>query len=431
MSVSPNLKIGKSMKELNLFIPKTLNPSSEVKKLMKDFLNTFSIYEIENGSSLILNYDHKSKAFYLMCHLTSIDLINYSDLEATLDIDNEEDVIYKLNREITEDQTAFKTMEDDAKEGRSFEDLVIEYDKTYRKEKPLKIYGGQHRVRAISNAEEQINKVNHGIRIYFDLNRNQKVEIATISNTSIAVPNDLLDRMREQLLGSELRDWCQNVGLLKPEQDFSDRKSFEVPTVRIARTLLINYFLGKETKLDDFHQPIVAKSGGDDEKYLEIRERINWRDPNLLRLGKEYAKLHTAQRRSVTERSDDNLSEYARKALSLAVASSWSYAVGLFQNYPELLKVLYNLPDSVSPPEDPLNAKALSAARLRGTDPDTYRGLGTRSNSTELGRMLEVFLVLCTKAQQKRITERLANAAIQSYEAKRAMQAANKAIGKI
>jgi len=45
--------------------------------------------------------------------------------------------------------------------------------------------------------------------------------------------------------------------------------------------------------------------------------------------------------------------------------------------------------------------------------------------------MLEVFLVLSTKAPQKRITERLANAAIQSYEAKRAMQAANKAIGKI
>jgi len=57
--------------------------------------------------------------------------------------------------------------------------------------------------------------------------------------------------------------------------------------------------------------------------------------------------------------------------LSLSVVSSWSYAAGLFQHHPELLKVLYNLPDSVSPPDDPLNAKALSAARLKGTDPDT------------------------------------------------------------
>src|SRR3990172_8142357 len=155
------------MKELNIIIPKTLNPTTEVKKLMVDFLDSFSIYEIEHGSSLVLNYDLKSKAFYLLCHLTSIDLINYSDLEATLDFDNEEDVIYKLNREITEDQTAFKTMEDDAREGRSFEDLVIEYDKTYRKEKRLKIYGGQHRVRAISNTEKEVKNINHGIRIYF------------------------------------------------------------------------------------------------------------------------------------------------------------------------------------------------------------------------------------------------------------------------
>ena len=68
---------------------------------------------------------------------------------------------------------------------------------------------------------------------------------------------------------------------------------------------------------------------------------------------------------------------------------------------------------------------------MKGTDADTYRGLGTRSSSNELGRMLEVFLVLCTKAAQKRITQKLANAAIQSYEAKKAVQAANKAIGKI
>ncbi len=322
-------------------------------------------------------------------------------------------------------------MEEDAKEGRSFEDMVLEYDKSYRSSKPLKVYGGQHRIRAITNSLNDVNDIFHGVRVYFYLNRSQKVEIATINNTSITVPNDLLDRMREQLLGSELRNWCQKVRLLKPEKDFSDRKSPEVPTVRIARTLLINFYLAKDKILEDFHQPIVAKSGGDDDNYLKIRDKISWEDENLISMGKEFARLHTLQRETVTNRDEDNYAEFARKALSLAVVSSWSYAAGLFQKHSSYLKALYSLPDSISSPEDPLNAKALSLARLKGTDPDTYRGLGTRSSPNELGRMLEVFLIFSIKASQKRISQKLANAAIQSYEAKKAVQAADKAIGKI
>ena len=82
------------------------------------------------------------------------------------------------------------------------------------------------------------------------------------------------------------------------------------------------------------------------------------------------------------------------------------------------------------PDLDPLNAKALSQARLKGTDPDTYRGLGTRNSSKELGRMLEVFLVVAQKNKDK-ITKELANAAIQSYEAKRAVHEADKVLRKI
>jgi len=321
------------MNKENLIIPSKLKPCSKVKNLMKEFIKTFSIYEIENGGNLIPYFDHKSSAYYLICHLQSQDLIKHTDLEATLELDNEDDVIYKLNREITEDQAAFIAMEED-----------IEYDKSYRPLKPLKVYGGQHRLRAITNAQEESSTIFHGIRVYFDLDRNQKVEIATINNTSIAVPNDLLDRMREQLLGSELREWCQKVDLLNPNQDFSDRKSPDVPTVRIARTILINYYVGKEKELTDFHQPIIAKSGGDDEKYLEIRAIINWDDTNLIEMGKQFAKLHKIQRQTIINRDKDNFAEFARKVLSLAVVSSWSYAAGLFQNHQELIKILALLP---------------------------------------------------------------------------------------
>ena len=175
----------------------------------------------------------------------------------------------------------------------------------------------------------------------------------------------------------------------------------------------------------------MCKSGGVDEDYAQVRKEVNWSDPAMLEMGKQFARLHKTQRNAVSSRVEDTLAEYARKAISLAVVASWSYAAGLFQKKPDYLKTLYYLPDSVSPPDDPLNAKALSLARLVGIDKDTYRGLGTRNNSKELGRMLEVFWVLATKASKKKITKDLANAAIQSYEAKKATFEADKAIKKI
>lgn len=414
----------------SLIIPNNLDPKSTVTEKINEFLKTFEPREVSSHAKLVLCFDEKSGAYYFICHLDAKSLAESCDLEATLDGGND-DEIYKLNRDIYEDQSAFKAMEDDALSGRSFEDLVVEYDTSYRKDKPLKVYGGQHRMKAIAKAVKQKASVSHGIRVYFDLSREQKVEIATVNNTSIAVPNDLLDRMREQLIGSELRDWCQAVGLLPRDRDFADKKSPDIPTVRVARTLLVNYFLGLKAREEGLHQPVICKSGGMDENYLEIRKSIDWSDGNLSIMGKEFARLHKTQRERVTERKEDKNAESARKALSMSVVASWAFAAGLFQRNAEYLKHHYALPDSVSEPSDPLNAKALSEARLKGIDPDTYRGLGTRNDSKELGRMLEVFLVLATKATKKKITKELANAAIKSYEAKRATYDADKDLRKI
>ena len=416
-----------------LVIPKSLTIPEEVRTRVDNFLSMIKPYEIKNGAELLPYFDERSKAYYLVCHVDAETLVTCSDLEASLEA-SDEDVIYKLNRDITEDIAAFRSMEEDAINGRSFEDMVVEFDTTYRKDKPLKVYGGQHRIKAITSAikEKQKKDTPHGIRVYFCLSRNQKVEIATVNNTSIAVPNDLLDRMREQLLGSELRDWCQKVGLLEPGGDFADRKSPDQPTVRVARTLLVNFHKGLGAiNIDDFHQPIVCKSGGIDEAYQEVRKQIVWDDDKLITMGKEFSRLHAAQRNTVSAREEDKNAEFARKAISLAVVAGWAFAAGLFQRKSEFLKHHYSLPDSVSGHSDPLNAKALSQARLKGTDPDTYRGLGARISSSELGRMLEVFIVHATKASIKKITKDLANAAIQSYEAKKATSEANKVLGKI
>lgn len=409
-------------------VPKDLKPSSAVLNKADEFVKKFEIFELKNELPLLLYYDRRSDAYYIICHLESKVLSSKSDLDAVLDpIESEE---YKLNRNIYKDSYAYSLMETDAIKGRSFEDIVVEYDSGYRTDKPLKVFGGQHRITAIQESVRQNMSTIHGVRVYFGLSVEQRFNIATANNTSITIPNDLLDRMQEEILGSELRVWCQSVGLLDGGQNFSDKRSPEgVPAVRIARTLIVNFYHGKVAEPNNFHMPIVCSSGtGIDRSYKELRDKITWDDNDLKDMGKQFAKLHKSQRDKVLNRSKDKHLEFANKAIHPCVAASWAYAAGLFQSNPTALKAHYALADIVGTEEDPLNAKELSQARLKGTDPDTYRGLGARINNEELGRMFAVFLLQATKASRRGINKKLADAAIKSYIAAKKDNEAKKAL---
>jgi hypothetical protein len=408
-------------------IPEGLSPDNNVIEKLKEFLKIFKTFEEKNGLKLLLLRDDRSNSFYLNCHLDSRVLSSKADLDAVLDPTESED--YKLNREIYTDTYAYRLMESDALKGRSFEDLVVEYDTSYRADRPLKVFGGQHRIMAILEAIKKDVSVVHGVRVYFGLSIEQKINIAMANNTSIAVSNDLLDRMQEDLLGADLRNWCQTVGLLDEGQNFVDRRSPEgIPTVRIARTLIVNFYLGKDSKEDDYHVPMVCSSGpGLDEHYKNLRNNIDWSDKALQTMGRQFARIHKLQRERVLGRDTDKYIEFANKVMHPCVAASWAYAAGFLQHDTAALNNHYALAD-LDPPGDPLNAKALLNARLKGVDPDTYRGLGARINNVELGRMLEVFLLQATKATQRGITQKLANAAIKSYEAKKAKREADKAL---
>jgi hypothetical protein len=405
-----------------------LAPEQAVQNKVEEFFNKFNVIEIQNDVNPLLLSDNRSNAFYLICHIDANNFVPKCDLDAVLDPNESED--YKLNREIYTDTYAYKVMETDAVGGRSFEDLVVEYDTSYREDKPLKVFGGQHRITAIMAALKKNVSVIHGIRVYFNLNIEQKVNIAMANNTSIAVSNDLLDRMQEDFLGTDLRKWCQAVGLLDQGQNFADRRSPEgIPTVRIARTLIVNYFRGKHSHKEELHSPIVCSSGpGIDESYRKVRDNIDWNDQSLKNMGEQFAKMHKLQRQIILSRTQDRHMESANKAIHPCVTASWAYAAGLFQKTSEVLAAHYGLTEASLKGGDPLNAKALLGARLKGVDPDTYRGLGARINQDELGRMLEVFTLQATKAKERGITPRIADAAIKSFEAKKAKEKADKAL---
>jgi len=400
----------------------TTKVPSPTLNLAKEFLESYDIIEASKADEtdkdavIFLHLDKKSDAFYMTCHLYGEDISELADLNASIEGDDENN--YKLNRDLHMDKSAFLKMKVDATAGRSFEDIVLEYDPSYNEGEPLKVYGGQHRVEAIKAANLEDVSVPHGVRVYFNLSQEQKVEIALVNNTSIAVSNDLLDRMSEHLAGPELRIWCQESGLLPENMDFKDKGDAVYPTVRIARTLILNYLKGKDGNIKEINDARLAKAGGADPEFDLLREGINWTDKNLLKMGKAYAKLHKAQMKAVKDSNGKLAAQYSKKALSLSVVASWAFAAGLFQKAPDRLEILYNLPDKATSKVDPLNAKALSEARLPGVDPDNYRGLGTRVNSTEIGRMLEVFILLCDK-NKARITKDLANAGISNFEFKR------------
>ena len=75
----------------------------------------------------------------------------------------------------------------------------------------------------------------------------------------------------------------------------------------------------------------------------------------------------------------------------------------------------YSLPENSK--KDPLNAEALAAARHK-SDPENYRGLGTRTDAKERGRLIELFYLQAEKGQG--IGKSLITLALSKYFAKQA-----------
>lgn len=412
------------MSEENNFIfqNKNIKIDKESQQKIVDFLTNIKTFEKKIKRPLLILYDAKSKVFYTECHIYTEELKKFKDEDATIDPDYQEE--YRLNRALQPDNPDFITMQEDAKRGRQFSDIVIEYNKDYRENKPLKILGGQHRTKAIEKMSPK--NTLHGIRVYFNLNKDQRAEIARISNTNITIADDLLDRMEEQRLDppNKLRNFAQKIGLLQKGKDFGDRKANieNLPTIRSARTFIVNFYKGKNYKGnfdDEALESYLCNSGGMDQEYLKIFRKIDnfISEKDLLEAGKSFVKLHKKQYNIASK--DENLKRikaYRMKAMVLAMVSSWAYASGLLQRHKDRLNKFYSLPDK-SGKNDPLNAIQMSAFQFKGIDPEAYRGLGTRSDSKERGRLAMIFLEYSKEQSKDVIDKALLERAVRFYHA--------------
>ncbi|MBI4302266.1 MAG: hypothetical protein HY664_06650 [Chloroflexi bacterium] len=295
-------------------------------------------------------------------------------------------------------------MSQDAKNGREFNDIIVEYNTSYSPQKPLKVWGGQHRSKAIQTAltKEEATRY-HGFRVYFCLSKEQRSALALISNTNINVSNDLFDRqLEETLIGPHLRKWCERVGLLSSNEDFPDAGSrAERITTQAGRTFIVNFFRGKERgsqlvadQLDkNFYEPYLCQSGVLDEEYATLVKSQNgnlWNDQGLEHASKAFAQLNKIQAEAI-RKSKNNRKGFRTKALTLSVLPAWAYVAGLLQSHPGRLKNHLAIPKPPKGAPDPLNAEEMSRFK-HDEDSPTYRGLGTRSSVKDRQRMAQVFL---------------------------------------
>ena len=180
----------------------------------------------------------------------------------------------------------------------------------------------------------------------------------------------------------------------------------------------MNYLKGKEVIDSEFDTqktiPIIADTGGTDEEWEKIRNTRNlWKDQGLKRMGNEFSKLISAQNNFFKNKQN---SEFSEKAQSYSVIAAWAFTAGVLHNNKVRLQRHYDLSNTTG--TDPLNAAMLAKGRHK-TDPENYRGLGTRTDVKDRGRLVELFFLQAEKGIG--ITKQLVELAIQKFHAKEAV----------
>jgi hypothetical protein len=406
---------------------KNATKDSGVEATIREFLDKIPTLEKARDLPVYVFQDGVKKSYYIRCTVSGKTMSETISLDARLDPDSGE--TFRDNREILETHNTFLRMKDDALNAREFSDLIAEYQTSYLAEKPLKVWGGQHRSRAIIDAyaAKKVSRY-HGFRVYFCLSKEQRTELALISNTTMAVSNDLFDRqLEETYMGPSLRRWCVKVGLLKAEEDFPDVGSrAERITTQGARTFVVNFFKGKEigpqvpeNELDrNVYEPYLCQTGAFlDEEYRTLVEKMGnklWTNKELNEAARAFARLHKAQYEAIKS-SNVNFKVFRMKAMLPSVLSAWSFVAGLLQAHPSRLQIHMTIPNTPKGVPDPLNAEEMSRFRYY-QDVETYHGLGTRAIMKDRQRMAQVFLAR-TLDPEATLDKKLLNQAVNQFTA--------------
>jgi len=253
---------------MKILFDENAKQNSTIEGLVQGFFQSVPTLERKHNMPIIIFQDGANNSYYVKCSIKANAAEKIVDLNAKLSLDKEES--FRANRQLLLKHKTYIKMRSDAEQGREFNDIIVEYSLDYKPEHPLKVWGGQHRISAISDSKDKKDRY-HGFRIYFGLDVKQRSEVALISNTNISVSNDTFDRMIEETVyGDVLRLWCQKVGFIKENEDFPDVGSTsERITVKQARSFVVNFDMGKKrgvnlslSELDRYvYEPYLTETG--------------------------------------------------------------------------------------------------------------------------------------------------------------------------
>src|SRR5208337_4268665 len=130
---------------------------------------------------------------------------------------------YRANREVVADHIAFTSMKEDGIKRRSFSNIVAEFTTEFDEATALKIIGGQHRFESIKEALNGGIDELHGIKVYFGLTSEQRLDAQLISNTVIAVPRIFTIACRRQCMARTFAIGVKKSGYWRKDRTF--RKS--------------------------------------------------------------------------------------------------------------------------------------------------------------------------------------------------------------
>src|ERR1035441_6871408 len=135
---------------MKLTFDENASKEAAILALVTDCLKDLKTLETTKDAPLIICQDGKSKGYYIRCCMLAEHASTLLDMNAKLNPTDAES--FRANRELLTEHNTFKRMVADAKAGREFNDIIVEFTKDYVSDKPLKIWGGQHRAKAIQQA---------------------------------------------------------------------------------------------------------------------------------------------------------------------------------------------------------------------------------------------------------------------------------------
>src|SRR5437868_7360012 len=99
--------------------------NGQIRGLLEEFATEFK--PLENRNQLLELTDSKTGARYCECHIKGSTIVELGTTDVPLDPEDQSE--YRANREIVLNDSAFETMRKDARERRSFSNIVAEYTK--------------------------------------------------------------------------------------------------------------------------------------------------------------------------------------------------------------------------------------------------------------------------------------------------------------